>query len=100
MVQLASGPTGLKGTPFNSVIAMIDATFHYTPQPFTVGKGTTQQLTSEAGTNEGSAKVFSFAKLSGLSKEATLALFCEHYENVVGDPEGTAHGNIRAFMAV
>ena len=38
-------------------------------------------------------------QLHGMSQEATLALFCQHYESVKTDPTGKSHQNIRAFMA-
>jgi len=48
--------------------------------------------------NQGSAKVFSFAKLQGLDQAQTLSLFAEHYASVLATPEGTDHQNIRQFM--
>jgi len=39
-----------------------------------------------------------FASLNNLDKEQTLALFAEHYEAVLNDPEGDNHQNIRQFM--
>lgn len=53
---------------------------------------------SDASSNEGSCKVFSFGKITGLSAAETLACFGEHYRSVVADPSGDSHGNIRAFM--
>merc|ERR1712048_866581 len=50
------------------------------------------------GTNAGSCKVFSMGKLLKLPKDCVLLCFAEHYKQVLGDPEGTTHGNIRAFM--
>jgi hypothetical protein len=48
--------------------------------------------------NQGSAKVFAFAKLNGLSAEDTLWLFAEHYHSVLADPTGIDHQNIRQFI--
>ncbi len=48
--------------------------------------------------NQGSAKIFSFAKLNGLNQAQTLSLFAEHYASVLATPEGTDHQNIRQFM--
>lgn len=53
---------------------------------------------SDAGSNEGSCKVFSFGKMEDLSASETLACFGEHYRSVVKDPSGDSHSNIRAFM--
>ena len=43
---------------FSNVIAAIDAHFEFTPTTFTNGS-----VTNEANTNNGSCKVFSFAKM-------------------------------------
>lgn len=56
------------------------------------------ETSSDAGTNEGSCKIFSFGKIAGLSEAETLACFGEHHRSVVADPSGSSHGNIRAFM--
>ena len=54
---------------------------------------------NEAGENNGSCKVFSFAKLKGLNEEETLALFGDFYRtDVLANPEGSDHQNIRNFM--
>ena len=51
-----------------------------------------------AGENDGSAKIFGFAKHHGLSQIDTLKLFGEHYDNVLATPNGTDHANIRNFL--
>jgi len=43
-------------------------------------------------------QAFSLGKLAGFSKQEVLLSFGEHYRQVCGDPTGTSHGNIRAFM--
>ena len=78
---------------FSDVIAHIEHHYHYTPIRFSNG-----DVVNEAGTNEGSAKVFSFAKLNGLSQLDTLTLFGEHYQSVLATPDGSDHANIRSFM--
>mmetsp|Transcript_89859 Transcript_89859/g.232048 ORF Transcript_89859/g.232048 Transcript_89859/m.232048 type:complete len:456 (+) Transcript_89859:46-1413(+) len=80
-------------TKFADTLAAIDAHFDYTKKPFVNG-GTE----SAAGANEGSCKLFSFGRLTGLSQGQLLAAFGEHYQQVRGDPTGSSHGNIRAFM--
>jgi len=56
-------------------------------------------LTNESGQNSGSCKVFAFAKVQSLSKEETLACFGAFYfDEVLNDPSGTGHQNIRNFM--
>jgi hypothetical protein len=79
---------------FQEVISTIDANYNFTPTAFQ--NGTTQ---NEAGQNSGSCKLFSFAKLHNLSKEATLSCFGTYYrEDVLKNPEGSDHQNIRNFM--
>ena len=57
------------------------------------------ELENAAGQNNGSCKLFAFARLQGLSKEQTLACFGAYYRNdVLGNPTGTDHQNIRNFM--
>ena len=88
----------LKNSPetidFKSVIAFIDENYNFTPTKFINGK-----TINEANQNNGSCKIFSFAKLNNLSKEETLALFGEFYRNdVVKNPKGNDHQNIRNFI--
>lgn len=79
---------------FKEVIAYIDEHYNFTPTKFTNGK-----TMNEANENNGSCKVFSFAKLNDLSKEDTLNLFGAFYrEDVMKNPDGTDHQNIRNFI--
>lgn len=79
---------------FKEVIAFIDEQYDFTPTKFTNGN-----VTNEANENNGSCKVFGFAKLNHLSKEETLALFGAFYrEDVLNNPNGNDHQNIRNFM--
>lgn len=78
---------------FQEVIAFIDENYHFTPTSFKNGN-----QYNDAGQNNGSCKMFSYAKLNNLSKEETLLLFCEHYQEVLKTPEATDHQNIRNFM--
>ncbi|MFD2874134.1 HopJ type III effector protein [Mucilaginibacter ximonensis] len=79
---------------FKDVIEFIEAHYQHTPTAFKNG-----EAFNEATQNQGSAKVFAFAKLNNLSKDDTLHLFAEHYKAVLDTPEGTDHQNIRQFMA-
>lgn len=79
--------------PFKEVIEFIDKYYHHQPTAFKNG-GTH----NEANQNQGSAKVFTFARLNKLDKADTLLLFAEHYQSVLKTPEGTDHQNIRQFM--
>lgn len=78
---------------FAQVIEFIDANYQYTPRPFVNGL-----LHNAAGENEGSSKIFGFAKLHQLTPVDTLKLFAEHYHNVLANPRGSDHANIRNFM--
>ncbi|MEN8275113.1 HopJ type III effector protein [Acinetobacter seifertii] len=78
---------------FSDVLAHIEARYQHTPTAFQNGA-----QHNDATENQGSAKVFSFAKLQGLDQAQTLSLFAEHYASVLATPEGTDHQNIRQFM--
>lgn len=79
---------------FNDVISYIDENYEFTPTQFKNG-----ETINEENQNNGSCKVFSFAKLNNLSTEDTLALFGDFYrKDVLLNPEGDDHQNIRNFM--
>ena len=78
---------------FADVLAFIEARYQHTPTAFQNGA-----QFNAATENQGSAKVFSFAKLEGLSQQDTLNLFAEHYASVLATPEASDHQNIRQFM--
>lgn len=82
-----------KAIGFNDVINFIDDFYRYSPVPFVNG-----MQHNVAGENEGSAKIFGFAKHHRLNQLDTLALFGEHYHKVVATPNGTDHANIRNFL--
>ena len=83
---------------FTEVINTIEKNYHYTPTRFHNGTGK-QAASNEAGTNEGSCKIFAFATLHGLNEEETLACFGKYYrEDVLNNPEGNDHENIRTFI--
>ena len=89
--QLTLAPESIN---FPEVIAFIDANYEFTPTRFTNGN-----TVNEPGQNNGSCKVFSFAKLKGLDEKQTLSLFGDYYrKDVLGNPEGTDHQNIRNFI--
>ncbi|ACU06916.1 Type III effector HopPmaJ [Flavobacteriaceae bacterium 3519-10] len=91
LTQLQTSPETIA---FQDVIAYIHQHYHFTPTKFTNGNAV-----NEAGQNNGSCKVFSFAKLKGLNEEETLALFGDFYRtDVLQNPEGADHQNIRNFM--
>ena len=78
---------------FAEVIATIDANYSFTPSFFKNG-----DIVNEENQNNGSCKVFSFAKMHKLSEKETLFLFGEHYQKVLETPSDTDHQNIRNFM--
>lgn len=92
----------IKQTPqsieFQDVISTIDKHYDYTPTRFTNGSNENTVI-NEAGSNEGSCKIFAFAQLSDLDKNETLACFGRYYrDDVLKHHKGSDHMNIRQFM--
>jgi hypothetical protein len=93
--QLADHPDSIE---FAAVSALIAAHYDYTPTRFCNGVGA-DRVINAAGSNEGSCRIFAFAQLNGLDAAQTLACFGRFYrEDVLGNPSGSDHANIRAFM--
>jgi len=81
-------------TTFETTIAVIDAYYDFTPTTFSNG-----ELQNEAGQNNGSCKIFSFAKLHDLTPEQTLHCFGNYYRgDVLKYPQNVDHLNIRNFI--
>lgn len=79
---------------FQQVMNTISEHYDYTPARFTNG-----DTINEAGSNEGSCKIFAFAQLNALSEAQTLACFGQYYrDDVLNNPQGDDHANIRNFM--
>jgi hypothetical protein len=79
---------------FTETMSVIESDYNFTEVAFSNGK-----QRNAAGENSGSCKLFSFAKLNGLTKDQTLACFGAYYrEDVLGSPDGDDHQNIRQFM--
>ena len=79
---------------FETTISAIEEGYDLTEVSFDVG-----EQKNAAGTNMGSGKILSFGKLAGLNVEETLALFGKFYrDDVLGNPAGDDHANIRNFM--
>lgn len=86
---LRAGPVA-----FADVMAVIDQNYAFTPTAFRNG-----DADNAAGSNNGSCKIFAFAKLHGLDAAATLNAFGDFYtQDVLQHPEGEDHANIRNFM--
>lgn len=97
-MELSSFLQRLNDTPdniaFTDTIAVIDALYDFTPTAFSNG-----DLRSEAGQNNGSCKIFSFARIQNLPPQQTLHCFGAYYrDDVLKHPDGTDHQNIRNFM--
>ena len=94
--QLLTLITALKENTlaFNSVIEFIETYYQHQPTAFKNG-----DAYNEATQNQGSAKVFAFARINNLDAADTLYLFAEHYRSVLANPTATDHQNIRQFMA-
>src|SRR3954470_6463484 len=80
--------------PFSEVIKFIETYYQHEPTAFKNG-----DAYNEATQNQGSAKVFAFAKINDLNEADTLYLFAEHYQSVLDNPNGSDHQNIRQFLA-
>jgi ureidoglycolate hydrolase len=86
--------TAGESVSFNDVMQVISDNYEYSSSTFI-----NAQLVNQAGTNEGSCKIFAFAKLHNLSEQATLNCFGQYYrEDVIKHPSGDDHGNIRSFI--
>ena len=89
--QLETSPENIA---FSDTIAVIDAHYDFTPSAFRNG-----ELQNEAGQNNGSCKVFSFARLHNLTQQQALYCFGAYYrDDVLKNPQNTDHQNIRNFM--
>jgi len=78
---------------FEATLQVIANNYTYKPAGFKNGG-----LYNEAGQNEGSCKIFAFAKINNLNEEQTLRCFGRFYQDVLANPQGSDHGNIRNFM--
>ncbi|MBU2926633.1 HopJ type III effector protein [Winogradskyella psychrotolerans] len=90
--------TKLKSSPkqinFSETMAVIDSNYLFKPTAFTNGS-----LKNAEDQNLGSCKLLSFAVDQKLTIEETLACFGSYYfEDVLLNPEGTGHQNIRNFI--
>ena len=88
----------LKNTPkhieFSETMAVIESNYDFTPTAFR--NGTIENAEDQ---NLGSCKLLAFAQKQGFNQEETLACFGKFYfDEVLKDPNGTGHQNIRNFM--
>lgn len=83
-----------KSNTFATTLEVINQYYSFTPTGFRNGN-----LENQAGENNGSCRIFAFAQLHGLDPATTLACFGDFYfKEVLRDPEGDGHQNIRNFM--
>jgi hypothetical protein len=93
--SLQTAPSSIS---FSEVIELINSQYNFSATRFTNGLGD-NVVVNEAGTNEGSCRIFAFAKLHGLTEEQTLHCFGDYYrKDVLENPANTDHTNIRTFM--
>jgi hypothetical protein len=79
---------------FAETIAVISENYDYLPTAFQNGS-----VENAAEQNEGSCKIFAFAKLNELTETQTLSLFGDYYRvDVLQNPAATDHQNIRQFI--
>jgi hypothetical protein len=79
---------------FADTIALIDSLYEFQPTAFRNGS-----VHNEAGQNSGSCKVFAFGQRHGFTEQQVLASFGAFYrDEVLNDPQGDNHQNIRNFM--
>lgn len=91
ITQLRNAPNNIE---FGDVMQVISQFYTYTPTNFN-----NASLHNPAGSNEGSCKIFYFAQLHALTEAETLGLFGSYYrDDVLENPTGTDHGNIRNFI--
>jgi len=88
----------LKTTPesisFDETISTIDEHYDFTPSAFSNG-----EIKNKANENNGSCKIFFFAKQQQLSEELTLHCFGDYYrKDVLQNPNADDHQNIRNFI--
>ena len=79
---------------FDDTMAVIEQNYRYQDTAFTNG-----EMELIAGQCSGSCKIVAFGLLNGLSELKTLHCFGDYYRtDVLGNPEGSGHANIRSFM--
>ena len=79
---------------FSELMEVIESEYDFTPTAFKNG-----ELENAENENMGSCKVFSFAQLHCFTTEQALACFGSYYrQDVLQNPDGSDHQNIRNFM--
>ena len=93
--QLKAADTTIE---FQQVIEIIEQYYQYTATSFSNGIGD-DLIINKAGENEGSCKLFFFARIQKLNEVQTLNCFGNYYrDDVLKHPERSDHANIRTFI--
>ncbi len=79
---------------FDEVMLLIDSLYDITPTAFHNGT-----IYNTAEENQGSCKLFAFAQKHKLTEKQTLDCFGQYYRDVLKNPDGLDHQNIRQFIA-
>lgn len=80
---------------FTDTMAVVEENYQFTETEFVNG-----EQNNAAGENSGSCRLLSFAQLHNLDKTETLACFGSYYrDDVLKNPHGSDHQNIRQFMS-
>jgi len=79
---------------FEETMAVIEGNYDFKATTFNNG-----DIINKSGENNGSCKLFAFAKLQGLTEQQTLNCFGLYYrDDVLKNPDGIDHQNIRHFI--
>lgn len=93
--HLARNPDDIE---VSRVLAVIEAHYAHTPTRFCIGEGDLA-VDNPSDKNQVACRILAFARRHNLDVASTLACFGHYYrDEVVADPQGTRHANIRAFM--
>ena len=91
LAQLGQSPESID---FKTSIAVIEENYAFTPIAFKVG-----HQENKLGENQGSCKLLAYAQRQNLDAQLALHLFGAFYrKDVLENPEGTDHQNIRNFI--
>ena len=91
LAKLKSMPEDIE---FSELIELIESEYDFQTTAFKNG-----DINNADNENLGSCKVFSFGQMHGLSADETLSCFGGYYrDDVLQNPNGDDHSNIRSFM--
>ena len=82
---------------FEDTLAWIAEHYDYQPAAFDNGLDA-DTVHNAAGQNEGACRVFALGLAANLGPEDTLLCFGRHLRDVLADPAGSSHANIRQFQ--